>query len=702
MNRRHFLAGSLSLAGRQRFLRALGSLVPAAELDATLEPPHDILGTTYTQAFLESHLAAPGAWHPYPKWSERAAWDAVPGDLRAAIVARAEADQKSGWKTLLATRFLDYKRNGNRSRFEADSFGRRAMLQHLVLAECLEGKGRFVDEIVNGVWLVCEETYWGAPAHLAAQKAGVGLPDVSEPIIELFSAETAQMLAWTNYLLASQLDQVSLLVNKRIRIETERRMLKPARDRNDFTWMGLRAARQQHRLNNWNPWINSNLLVTNLILEDDPGLRVAEILRIARSVDAYLNDYWPDAAEEEGPGYYSRSVLSLFEVIWTLESATGNATRIFANPFLDAMGRFILNVHIAGDDYVAYGDAHRKAAPSGDVLYRFGKTVHDEELAAFGAFYAAKSGWNASGPGLASALNENLTSLSRSLPALLGANEVRSAPAHDVLVRDAWYPQFGLMTARQKAGSTDGMYVAVLAANNGRSHSHNDTGNFVIYLDGQPVVIDVGVEAYTAKTFGRDRYSIWTMQSAYHNLPTVGGVMQANGVEYEATDRKYETSDQRATVSFNTAGAYPKEAGIRKWIRTVTLDRVQPRVVIEEDFELERPQPITLSLVTLRVVLGALNGSAVMPPTQGSGGRVCAFTFDPAKLEPKVETIALTDPGLRESWGNAIYRILLSTPDRVQSDKLSYVLKPALSYQIASGIGAAAWSTGVPPGVVED
>ena len=69
-------------------------------------------------------------------------------------------------------------------------------------------------------------------------------------------------------------------------------------------------------------------------------------------------------------------------------------------------------------------------------------------------------------------------------------------------MRDAWYPDFGLMTAREKAGSTDGMYVAVLAANNGRSHSHNDTGNFVIYQDGQPVAIDVGVEAYTAKTFG--------------------------------------------------------------------------------------------------------------------------------------------------------------------------------------------------------
>src|SRR5208337_1554777 len=538
MNRRHFMAGGLALAGQQKVLHSLGNLALAAQENSPLETPHDLLTTTYTEAFLGNHLATPGAWHPYPKWSERASWEAVPLDIRAAVIARAEADQKAGWKALLASTFLDFKRNGNRSRFEADSFGRRAMLQRLILAECLEGKGRFVDDIVNGVWLICEETYWGAPAHLGAQKAGVGLPDVSDPIIELFSAETAQLLAWTNYLLAAQLDQVSPLVNQRIKIEVEHKMLRPARERNDFVWMGLGGPKQEHRLNNWNPWINSNLLVTNLILEDDAKQRIAETMRIARSVDAYWNDYWPDAAEEEGPGYYSRSVLSLFDVIWALESATGNATKIFSNPFLDAMGRFILSAHIAGDDYVAYGDAHRHAAPSGDALYRFGKAVHDEELAAFGAFYAEKDGWNAQGAGLERALNESLTSLSRSLPAVLNAEEVRGAKKQDVLVRDAWYPQFGLMTAREKANSTDGMYVAVLAANNGRSHSHNDTGNFVIYLDGQPVAIDVGVEQYTAKTFGRDRYSIWTMQSAYHNLPTVGGVMQQNGVEFAATDRK--------------------------------------------------------------------------------------------------------------------------------------------------------------------
>jgi hypothetical protein len=637
---------------------------------AALVAPHNLLSSTYTEAMLESKLAAFGAWHPYPKCDERSAWLAVPEDLRTAVIARAEDDLKAGWKAILAVRFLDFRRNGNRSRYEADSFGRRAMLQRLILAECFEGKGRFTDEIANGVWLICEESFWGAPAHMAAQKAGVGLPDVTEPIIELFSAETAQLLAWTNYLLGAQLEQVSPLINQRIRVETERRMLKPARERNDFTWMGLGGPTQEHRLNNWCPWINSNLLVTNLLLEEDPKLRVAEAIRITRSVDTYINDFWADAAEEEGPGYFSRSVMCLFEVIDALESATGRSTNIFANPFLDAMGRFILNVHIAHDDYVDYGDVHGKAAPSGDILYRFGKAVHDEQLMAFGAYYAAKDGWNAQGEGLKRAMEVKLISLTRSLPAVLNASEVRAARQEDVLVRDAWYPEFGLMTARERAGSTDGMYVAVLASNNGRSHSHNDTGNFVIYQDGEPVAIDVGVETYTAKTFSPERYTIWTMQSAFHNLPTVGGVMQHNGVDFEATARKYSTSDERATVSFDLTKAYPKEAGIKTWVRTVTLERKTNRVEIEDAFELERAEPITLTVMTPRIPTAAA-GAVTLKLVSGTGADA-KLSFDDAQLTAKVEKIEITDPSLREDWGEAIHRVLLNTRQPLLKGKLVY------------------------------
>jgi hypothetical protein len=543
-----------------------------------------------------------------------------------------------------------------------------------VLAECMDGQGLFLDEISNGVWLICEESFWGVPAHLGTQRAGVGLPDVSEPIIDLFAAATAQLLAWTWYLLGEQLDRVSPMIGQRIRIEAERRILRPARERDDFTWMGLDG--KDRRMNNWNPWINSNLLVANLVLEEDQKLRVHEVGRIARSLDTFLNQYWPDAGEEEGPGYFSVSPMCYFEFVSLLESATGNATNIFANPFIDAMGRYILNARIAGGDYINYGDAHVKAAPEGDLLYRYGKAVHDGQMEAFGAYCAAEEGWTATGPGLSRALNQSLASMSRALPAVLAANEIRSARREDVLLRDAWYPSLGLMTAREKANSAVGMYAAVLASSNGRSHSHNDTGSFIVYHDGDPVAIDVGVEAYTAKTFSHDRYSIWTMQSAFHNLPTVGGAMQRDGLEFRATQVQYESSAERAMLRCNLATAYPKEAGIRTWMRTVTLDRVRGAVTVAENFELERPLPVSLSIMTPRLPSAGANGTMELRLAKGAGTPVL-LRYGGAPIEAVVEKIPLQDAGLRESWGNEIYRILLNSRQPVASGNWSYEFSAA-------------------------
>ncbi|WP_092282222.1 hypothetical protein [Caldicoprobacter faecalis] len=55
--------------------------------------------------------------------------------------------------------------------------------------------------------------------------------------------------------------------------------------------------------------------------------------------------------------------------------------------------------------------------------------------------------------------------------------------------------------------------------------------------------IDVGVETYTAKTFSSSRYEIWTMQSQYHNLPTVNGVCQQAGEQYRTIDVVYYATE---------------------------------------------------------------------------------------------------------------------------------------------------------------
>ena len=86
-------------------------------------------------------------------------------------------------------------------------------------------------------------------------------------------------------------------------------------------------------------------------------------------------------------------------------------------------------------------------------------------------------------------------------------------------------------------------------------------------MDGKPVLVDAGVETYTAKTFSSTRYDIWTMQSQYHTLPTVNGQMQIPGRVYSeagidyhydiaAQDVSYTASEADATFTLDLAQAY--------------------------------------------------------------------------------------------------------------------------------------------------
>jgi hypothetical protein len=100
-------------------------------------------------------------WHPFPTANERDKWEDLPQGIRGAYIARGEKALDFNWPSLTAISFLDHVRTGNRTRYQAARNDRRNALAHLVMAECVEGKGRFWDQIANGIWVTCEETYWG-------------------------------------------------------------------------------------------------------------------------------------------------------------------------------------------------------------------------------------------------------------------------------------------------------------------------------------------------------------------------------------------------------------------------------------------------------------------------------------------------------------------------------------------------------------
>lgn len=645
----------LSCGGASPTLLVLVLLCPALAKEGRFR-----LGELYPQEKIEKVLVPRGQWHPWPKWSDRPQWESLPEPMRKDLIAHGEQYLGYQWPSLPATLFLEYARNGNRSRYEHEHFARRTALTDLIVAECVEGKGRFLDDIVNGVWAICEESFWGVPAHVGAQKAGSGLPDSAEPIVDLFAAETGASLAWTYYLLDERLDRVSPLIRPRLAREIDRRILTPCLERDDFGWMGFRGG----RVNNWNPWCDSNWLTCVLLVEPDAARRVRAVAKIVRSLDHFLDAYADDGGCDEGPGYWGRAPASLLDCLELLHSATTGAIDVYHQPLIQQMGRYIYRVHIAGDYFVNFADASARVQPPGELVWRYGKRIGDERLASFGAYlHILERGADA---GLRDADDR---SIGRYLPEILNHAQMHQAEANPPLVLDAWLDGIQVMTARDAAGTTKGFFLAAKGGHNAESHNHNDVGNFIVYRDGRPILIDAGVETYSRKTFSSQRYEIWTMQSAYHNLPTIDGVMQSPGRQFAARAVRYEADDKHAQLQLDIAGAYPKQANVKSWLRTVRLNRGRD-IEVTESYTLEKPATdITLTLLTPCKTTVLKDGQLLLESAPGTepGSRV-RVVFDGGRLQPVLETRTIEDGRLRAVWPTQLTRILLKAEKPAQQD----------------------------------
>ncbi len=615
-------------------------------------------------------LVSQADWKPYPTAAARDAWEKIPAELRQSLIAAGEAALQQEWKALLATRFLEYARIGNRSYYEDENFGRRNILLALALAECAEGKGRFVDQIANGIWLICEETYWGLPAHVGVQRAGVDLPDAAEPTVDLFAAETAAALAYIRYLLAPQLDAVSPLINARIAGEIQRRILTPLLERDDFGWMGF--ADPQHRPNNWNPWVNSNWLACVLFVETDEERRRRAVAKIMRSIDCFLDPYPADGGCDEGPGYWMRAAGSLYDALDLFDQATGGQVNLGSEPLVQEMGRFIYRAQIDGGYVLNFADASAVSVPEASLVFGYGQYIGDRDMMAFGAWLAQRE---KAARSQISTWGSPIHSPMRRLRSLFNAGAMDSAEAYAPQPRDVWLPVIQVMTARDEARSARGLYVAAKGGHNDESHNHNDIGEWVVYLDGLPLLVDAGVETYSRKTFSPQRYEIWTMQSTYHNLPTIDGAQQQPGEQFAARDVAYSADAAEARLTLDIAGAYPPEAGLKRWTRSVRLARGQA-VIVEDDYELDHaPTSLTMSLLTPAQVALGQPGVIALTPADLPDGRVTAsgvVHYDAAKFTASVETIMITDNRMVTVWGSHLYRILLAVraPQQRNSWKL--------------------------------
>ena len=159
---------------------------------------------------------------------------------------------------------------------------------------------------------------------------------------------------------------------------------------------------------------------------------------------------------------------------------------------------------------------------------------------------------------------------------------------------------------------------------------------------------------YTRKTFSSERYDIWTNCSRWHNVPEINKTCQLNGSNFKASNVTFSDSNGVAAFTEEIQDAYPKEAGIVKWERTVSLDYSSSSIVITDQFDLENEtEDIRLNIMTLPKP--RINGNRIL---LSQNGTTLEILFS-ENFEAEFETMKLDDKKLLQEWGENIYRISL-------------------------------------------
>ena len=598
---------------------------------------------------------------PFPKAGDKYWQKQVPVAMRNDYIRLGNLYQKKPWNAIPAETFAEFRTKGNRTRYEEASFGIRKQFVCLVMAEIMQGRGRFLPSIRKGLhYFIEKEPWWGIPAHYPKDH-----PEKDIQPVDLFNAETAGMLAWTLYMLEDEINRKEKGLCDQVRSEIDRRFLKPVLNQPQG-W--------KNNANNWNTWITANWLQTVLICEQDAKLRDAAFKGVQQCLRTFMKGYPDDGGCEEGVSYWDCAGASFFESLYFMQFAPKQAVLTLTDAQkkkVENMGRFITTMYINDLTFVNFSDAQAQNVPNINILFPYGEYLQNEQMMQLAAYVGKKYQYTLK-PSTLFLKSGNYPKLGRELMLLSMLPKYQATAAVEPKTEDAYLENSQIMVASNK-----NWFVAAKGGNNAESHNHNDIGNFIVYHNNQPVVIDLGRDTYTSKSFSNQRFELMNCRSAYHNVPIINGLEQKDGRKYRADKVNHGFADGVSSLTLNLEKAYTEGAHVEKWQRNITLDREYNWVEITEQYKLD----------SLQIEKDRLNGQVFdnqiilmaygRPVVQKAGrillqGGMVRLEYDAQYLSASVEKVQMTDGIMKTQWKDNIYRIILRLNDNYPMAKVKY------------------------------
>jgi len=359
----------------------------------------------------------------------------IPDSLYKDVIAEGEKYLNNDWKILTASMYQDKQTEIYRDIYKK----RRQAVSALALAEHVERKGRFLTELINGIWTICEESTWQLP------DGSGNLRNVQNPKFNTNSARTASLIALSVHLFRSEMPES---VKTRMLYEVRTRVLNLFIDAKQLT-----------------PENTAHTLMACVFSEPDEEKRRQIVDKTLSCLDSFLFEY-----KKEGVRANSEQSLYLwsayiFDILELLFNVTDQKFSVFSDEKVKYALESIYKSHIGND-----GFSERTSEEDGARIYLFGSRMDHKKLMDFGASEYLK---------IEEKALPRSTNLFHKLYSVKYATEII---------------EYGDNFDEQECGYIDSMDIFVKKTKNfsvAVKGGSSAAGNFMVYLNNEPYLVDL-------------------------------------------------------------------------------------------------------------------------------------------------------------------------------------------------------------------
>lgn len=359
----------------------------------------------------------------------------LPDNLYEEAVAEGNKYLNNDWGTLTASMYMDLQAQAFLDKYRE----RRCALASLALAEHVERRGRFLTDIIDGIWCICEESTWSRPDGSGS------LRDIQTPKFDLSSAATASLLALTAHLFRKELP---VNVKKRLVFEIKTRVLTPFSTAKQLT-----------------PENTAYALISAMFCEPDEERRRAVVDKVLVALDVFLAEYKNGGYKASSEQSMYRRAAYIFDILEILYNVTDQKLAVYSDKSVRLAADCIYKAHLGSD-----GFSESAAEPDGARIFLFGERMDYKKLTDFGA-------------------SEYLKITEKTLPTAVNLfHKLYSLKYASQIIA------YGDNFDEQESGYIDSMDLFIkktkgfsAAIKGGASAA----GNFMVYLDNEPYCVDL-------------------------------------------------------------------------------------------------------------------------------------------------------------------------------------------------------------------